>query len=118
MAAALPALSTKKVLSARENIAMHVHLSSFRPCDLSDLAPSVRLLPDPVAGLHGADPSAHLDKSHNIRIFDAVRIISQPTNGVKKRKQLSAISYQLSAISYQLSAISYQLSAISIFYNF
>ena len=38
----------------------------FQVCNLSDLAPTVprryaKL--DSVAGLHGADPSAHLDKS-------------------------------------------------------
>lgn len=42
-------------------------LSSFRQC-LTDLAPTVEhfIMPDPVAGLHGADPSAHLDKSPDI----------------------------------------------------
>jgi hypothetical protein len=50
-------------LSAGTIVAVVSHLSGFRLPDLAPLAWGLHAS-DPVAGLHGADPSAHLDKSY------------------------------------------------------
>src|SRR5690242_13131762 len=54
----------KKKFSRQERTEHHKFVSLiFQVEHLSDLAPPVSQSRDPVAGLHGADPSAHLDKS-------------------------------------------------------
>ena len=46
------------------------YLSGLMPVGFGTAGPTILWkLPDPVAGLHGADPSAHLDKSYRMLFF-------------------------------------------------